>query len=156
GYVVVGVVGNAKYNSLRREIKPTFYEPYSGGYAFFELRTAADPMPLVPTITSLVTHENQDLALFRISTQKQAIDRQVFNERIIAQLSSFFGLLALVLACLGLYGLLSYEVTRRTREIGIRMAVGAQPRNVIGLVLMKAAALIVAGAVIGTATALAV
>src|ERR1051326_491606 len=156
GFVVVGVVGNTKYNTLRREIQPAFYHPDTDGNAVFELRTASDPMGLVPAIKNIVNHENQDLALFRISTQQEAIDRQVFAERITAQLSSFFGLLALVLACLGLYGLLSYEVTRRTREIGIRMAIGAQSRNVITLVLAKAVGLIIAGAIFGIAAALGV
>jgi predicted permease len=156
GYAIVGVVANAKYNSLRREIKPTFYMPNIGGDAFFELRTATDPAAMVPAVRNILTHENQDLALFRISTQMEAIDRQVFSERITAQLSSFFGLLALVLACLGLYGLLSYEVTRRTREIGIRMAVGAQSHDVIRLVLAKALMLIAAGAVAGIAVAIGV
>jgi ABC-type antimicrobial peptide transport system permease subunit len=103
-----------------------------------------------------VSRESEDLALFRISTQTQTMDRQLSSERITAQLSTFFGLLALVLACLGLYGLLSYEVTRRTREIGIRMAVGAQSHNVVGLVLTKAVGLIVAGAIAGIAVALGV
>ncbi len=156
GYVIVGVVANAKYNRLRRDIKPTFYTPQVGGDAFFELRTAVDPLTLVPAVRKLVTGENEDLALFRIATQAQAIDRQVFSERLTAQLSSFFGLLALVLACLGLYGLLSYEVMRRTREIGIRMAIGAQSHNVVRLVVGKAVALIIAGAAIGIAAALAV
>jgi predicted permease len=156
GFLVVGLVGNAKYNSLRREIKPTLYMPDTDGSAFFELRTATDPMALVPAVKNIVNHENQDLPLFRISTQKEMLERQVFVERITAQLSSFFGLLALVLACLGLYGLLSYEVTRRTREIGIRMAVGAQSHNVIGLVLTKAMGLIIAGAIAGIAVAVGV
>ncbi|HEX3092601.1 MAG TPA: ABC transporter permease, partial [Candidatus Angelobacter sp.] len=156
GFVIIGVVGNTKYNTLRREIQPTFYSPNIDGSAFFELRTALDPMALVPVAKDIANHENQDLALFRISTQKQMLDRQVFIERITAQLSSFFGLLALVLACLGLYGLLSYEVMRRTREIGIRMAVGAQSHNVIGLVLVKAIALIAGGAAIGIGVALGV
>jgi predicted permease len=156
GKTIVGVVANAKYNRLRREINPTFYVPQVGGWAFFELRTAMDPLTLVPSVKKLVNSENEDLALFRISTQTQAIDRQVFSERLTAQLASFFGLLALVLACLGLYGLLSYEVTRRTREIGIRMAVGAQSHNVVRLVLAKALALIAAGAAAGIIVALGV
>ena len=156
GYQIVGVVSDAKYNSLRREVKPTFYTPNIGGDAFFELRTATDPTAMIPAIRNIVSHENQDLALFRIATQSQAIDRQVFSERLTAQLASFFGLLALVLACLGLYGLLSYEVTRRTREIGIRMAIGAQSHNVVRLVVGKAVALIIAGAAIGIAVALGV
>ena len=156
GYQIVGIVANAKYNSLRRDVQPTFYMPNIGGDAFFELRTATDPTTMISAVRNIVGHENQDLALFRISTQIQAIDRQVSSERLTAQLASFFGLLALVLACLGLYGLLSYEVTRRTREIGIRMAVGAQSHNVVRLVLAKAVALIVAGAAVGIAVSLGV
>src|SRR5207244_3791199 len=105
------------YNSLRRNISPTFYEPNTGGETFFELRTAVDPASLIPAVRSTINHVNDNLALFRVNTERQQIDRQVSNERLVAQLSSFFGLLALVLACMGLYGLLSYEVTRRTREI---------------------------------------
>jgi macrolide transport system ATP-binding/permease protein len=156
GYQIVGVAADAKYNSLRREVNPTFYEPITGGDAFFELRTATDPTSMVSAVRNIVNHESEDLALYRVSTQTQAIDRQLSNERITAQLSTFFGLLALVLACLGLYGLLSYEVTRRTREIGIRMAVGAQSHNVVGLVLTKAVGLIVAGAIAGIAVAVGV
>lgn len=151
GYRIVGIVANAKYNSLRREIKPTFYRPNVGGDAFFELRTAGDPMAMMPAVRNIVSHESDDLALFRISTETQALDRQVVSERMTAQLASFFGLVALVLACMGLYGLLSYEVTRRTREIGIRMAVGAQSHNVVKLVLGKALVLIAAGAAVGLA-----
>lgn len=156
GYQIVGVAADAKYNSLRREVNPTFYEPISGGDAVFELRTATDPTSMIPAVRNIVNHESEDLALYRVSTQTQAIDRQLSSERITAQLSSFFGLLALVLACIGLYGLLSYEVTRRTREIGIRMAVGARWHNVIRLVLLKAVGLIAVGAIVGIAAALGV
>jgi predicted permease len=151
GYRIVGVVGNAKYDRMRREIMPSFYRPNIGGDAFFELRTAGDPSAMIPGVRNIVRQENDDLALFRISTQAEAIDRQLLSERMTAQLSSFFGVLALVLACLGLYGLLSYEVTRRTREIGIRMAIGAQPQNVIKLVLGKAMVLTAGGAAVGIA-----
>ena len=153
GYLIVGIVANSKYNSLRREITPCFYEPNIGGQAFFELRTGTAPLSLVPTVKNLVDQQSHDLAVFRISTETEAIDRQVFTEKMTARLSSLFGLLALLLACLGLYGLLSYEVTRRTREIGIRMAVGAQSHNVVGLVLMKAVGLIIIGAIVGIAVA---
>jgi predicted permease len=156
GYLIVGVVANSKYNSLRREITPCFYQPNVGGQAFFELRTGTDPLSVVPTVKNIVDRQSHDLAVFRISTETEAIDRQVFTEKMTARLSSLFGLLALLLACLGLYGLLSYEVTRRTREIGIRMAIGAQSHNVIGLVLAKAVGLIVAGAAVGIGVALGV
>jgi predicted permease len=151
GYRIVGVVGNAKYDKVRREIMPSFYVPNIGGDAFFELRTSGDPSAMIPGVRNIVRQENDDLALVRISTQTEAIDRQLVSERMTAQLSSFFGVLALVLACLGLYGLLSYEVTRRTREIGIRMAIGAQPQNVMKLVLGKALALTAGGAAAGIA-----
>jgi predicted permease len=156
GYRIVGVVGDAKYNQLRREIMPTFYQPNIGGDAFFELRTAGAPTAILPAVRHIVGQENPDLALFRISSASEAIDRQLVNDRMTAQLATFFGLLALLLACLGLYGLLSYEVTRRTREIGIRMAVGAQSYNVVRLVLGKALLLIAVGAMAGIAVALGV
>ena len=156
GFQIVGVVGDAKYSSLRREVSPTFYDPSTGSDAVFELRTATYPTSMVPAVRNIVRHESEDLALSEVSTQIEAVDRQLSSERITAQLSTFFGLLALVLACLGLYGLLSYEVTRRTREIGIRMAIGAQSHNVIGLVLVKASALIAGGAAAGIVVALGV
>jgi len=156
GFQIIGVVGDAKYNSLRREVNPTFYDPSTGSDAVFELRTATNPTSMVPAVRNIVRHESEDLALSEISTQIEAIDRQLSSERITAQLSAFFGLLALVLACLGLYGLLSYEVTRRTREIGIRMAVGAQSHNVVRLVLRKALWLILAGGVVGIGASLGV
>jgi predicted permease len=156
GFQIVGVAGDAKYNSLRREVSPTFYDPSTSSDAVFELRIATNPTSMVPAVRNIVRHQNEDLALSEVTTQTQAIDRQLSGERITAQLSTFFGLLALVLACLGLYGLLSYEVTRRTREIGIRMAVGAQSHNVVRLVLVKAVGLILVGSLAGIAVALGV
>jgi predicted permease len=156
GYQIVGVVRDTKYSELRRVINPTIYVPSSDGDAFFELRTAADPSSLVPAVRNTVNHVNDNLAMFRIDTQKGAIDRQLTEDRTVAQLSSFFGLLALVLACMGLYGLLSYEVTRRTREIGIRMAIGAQPTSVTRMVLGHGLSLAATGAVVGIAASLGV
>jgi ABC-type antimicrobial peptide transport system permease subunit len=103
-----------------------------------------------------VNRVDDNLAMVRIDTQKGQIDQQLSEDRMVAQLSSFFGLLALVLACLGLYGLLSYEVTRRTREIGIRMAIGAQAGNVIRLVMGQAVTVATLGAVAGVAISLGV
>jgi ABC-type antimicrobial peptide transport system permease subunit len=84
-----------------------------------------------------------------VMTESESIDRLLFQERMIARLSSLFGALALALACVGLYGLLSYEVTRRTREIGIRMALGARGRDVLGNILGQGLALAVSGLVFG-------
>ena len=156
GYEIVGVVRDTKYNELRREIHPMMYKPHSVGVATFELRTAADPQALLPAIREVVGQVNADLPLFNVTTQSQQIDRLLFQERLVARLAGFFGVLALVLACIGLYGLLSYEVSRRTREIGIRIALGAQPERVLKLVLQQGIALALVGAVVGIGVALGV
>ncbi|MGD0545703.1 MAG: ABC transporter permease [Candidatus Acidiferrales bacterium] len=156
GYEIVGVVRDAKYSNLRQEIAATMYVPQSGMPASFEVRTAADPQALLPSIRQVVADLNANIPIFRITTESEQIDRLLFQERLIARLSTFFGLLALVLACVGLYGLLSYEVSRRTREIGIRMALGAQERDVLRLVVKQGLVLALLGAVSGIAVALAV
>ena len=156
GYEIVGVVRDAKYNDLRREIHPMMYQPQNVGGATFELRTAADPQALLPAIREVVGQVNADLPLFNVTTQLQQIDRLLFQERLVARLAGFFGVLALVLACIGLYGLLSYEVSRRTREIGIRIALGAQPESVLRLVLRQGIALAIVGAIVGIGVALGV
>jgi predicted permease len=156
GYEIIGVVRDAKYNSLRRDIQAMMYTPQSVGAASFELRTAADPQAILPAIREVVAQVNTNLPLFNVTTESQQIDRLLFQERLVARLSGFFGLLALVLACVGLYGLLSYEVSRRTREIGIRLALGAQPASVLQLVLRQGIVLAVIGAAVGIGVALGV
>jgi predicted permease len=156
GYEIIGVVRDTKYNDLRREINPTMYTPQNRGGASFEVRTAGDPQALVPAIRRVVAQINPNLPLRDVTTESQQIDRLLFQERLIARLSAFFGLLALVLACIGLYGLLSYEVARRTREIGIRMALGAQVGDVLRLVVRQGFALALVGAAVGFGVALGV
>jgi ABC-type antimicrobial peptide transport system permease subunit len=109
---------------------------------------------LIPAARSIVRKLDSHLPSPDFKTQTEQIDRSLFRERLVAHLSSFFGLLALALACLGLYGLLSYEVSRRTREIGIRAAMGAQQRDVFRLVVGQGVVLVIVGAVVGTAGAL--
>lgn len=149
GWQVVGVVADAKYNNVRREIKPTVYVPASGAAVFFEVRTAAAPKLLIPSVRDLVNRSDSKLALFGISTQTEQVDELLQADRMLARLSSLFGVLALTLACIGLYGLLSYEVAQRTREIGIRMAVGARRLNVIHMIIKRALALALVGAAVG-------
>ena len=156
GWQIVGVVRDAKYNQVRREVNPTAYVPQGGGAAFFELRTQGEPAQLTPVIRSVVSHKDSNLALFQVSTQMERIESSLLGDRLLAQLSSYFGLLALLLACTGLYGLLSYEVARRTREIGIRMAVGARQHNVIRMIVRQAVALALAGSLIGIVVSLVV
>jgi predicted permease len=155
GWEIVGVVADAKYNSLRRDVEPTTYIPHSGGMVSFSLRTAMDPVSFVPLVRSVVKQMDSNLPVFRVKTVSQQIDQQVFKERLMARLAGFFAALALILACIGLYGLVSYEVARRTREIGIRTALGAEKQDVLRLVLGQGMRLAIAGAVLGVALALA-
>jgi predicted permease len=155
GWEIVGIVADAKYNKLRRDVEPTTYIPNSGGMVSFSLRTATDPASFVPLIRSVVNQMDSNLPVFSVKTVSQQMEQQVFKERLIARLAGFFGALALILACIGLYGLVSYEVARRTREIGIRTALGAGKQDVLRLVLGQGMRLAGAGAVLGIALALA-
>lgn len=154
GYEIVGVVRDTKYNNLRRGIEPMMYTPQRASRAALEVRTAADPRALLPAIRDVMAHLNTNLPLMNVTTESQQIDRLLFEERLIARLSGFFGALALALACIGLYGLLSYEVSRRTREIGIRMALGAQARDVLRMIVREGLALAAIGALIGIGASL--
>jgi len=153
---IVGIVGDAKYENLRKSVEPTAYVPLQGGAAHFAIRTSTHAEALIPTVRRVVASIDDNLPLFDIRTQTATIDRSLFNERLVAQLSSVFGVLALILACVGLYGLLSYEVARRTREIGIRTALGAQSREVFRLVLRQGLTLTLFGALVGIAAAIGV
>jgi predicted permease len=155
GWAIVGVVRDAKYNDLRREVHPTMYVP-SGDAGTFELRTAGDPESLVSAVRNVVRQAGPDLPIVGIKTQTQQIDTMLFQERLIARLASLFGLLSLLLASIGLYGLLAYEVTNATREIGIRVALGAPLAEVLRGVVRHGVVLTAAGAVVGITASLAV
>jgi predicted permease len=148
-YEIVGVVGDTKYDNLRREIQPGVYIPLVNGGAYFEMRTVGNPSALVPAVRDLAKRLDSNLPLFGVHTQMESIEGLVVQERMIARLSTFFGLLALLLACVGLYGLLSYEVARRTREIGIRLSLGAERRDVTRLIVMRGMRLTAVGVVLG-------
>jgi predicted permease len=156
GYRIVGVVADTKYARLRREIVPTMFVPLVGNNAHFELRTAGDPTALMQQVRSIVAQADSNLPLFQVRTQTQQIEQTLYQERLMSRLSSFFAMLALVLACIGLYGLLSYEVARRTRELGIRMALGARRRELMRLVVRRGLLLALTGIVIGIGAALGV
>ncbi|HEV2223792.1 MAG TPA: ABC transporter permease [Candidatus Acidoferrales bacterium] len=156
GWEIIGVTGDTKYTDLRRAIHPMLYLPFTSGSAQFELRTAVDPKALIPTVRQIVKQADSNLPLVDIRTQTEQIDELLVRERLVARVSGFFGVLALVLACVGLYGLLSYEVSRRTREIGIRMALGADRRDLLRLVIGQGIVLAIVGAALGIGVALGV
>ncbi len=148
-WAIVGVVGDTKYDDLRREIQPGVYVPLATGGAYFEVRTAANPSSLVPQVRDIANRLDSNLPLFGVRTQTDAVESLMTQERVIARLSSFFGLLALVLACIGIYGLLAYEVARRTREIGIRMSLGAERADVTRLIIARGMKLTALGLILG-------
>ncbi len=156
GWEIVGVVSDAKYDNLREPVAPTMYAPNSGSNTSFEVRTRTNPTAMTAAIRGVVSQMDSNLPVFEVHTQTELIDQLLVSERMIAQLSGFFGALALILACIGLYGLLSYEVSRRTREIGIRMALGAQQRDVLRLVVGQGIVLAIVGAAVGIGAALGV
>jgi len=155
-YEIVGIVGDTKYDSLRKKIAPTAYLPMGPEPGSFEIRTAMNPRALIPAVRQVLAELDSNLVLLNAKTQIEQIDQGLYQERLLASLSSLFAALALALACIGLYGLLSYEVTRRTHEIGVRMAMGAEQRNVLLLVVGKGIALAVFGITAGIAAALGV
>ncbi len=109
---IVGVVGNTKYAKLREDNPPILYLPLDGGGARFEVRTALAPESLMPAVREIVARHDSELPVFNVMTEEKSIEQQTSEERLLARLSSFFGGLALLLACIGLYGLLSYHVGR--------------------------------------------
>lgn len=153
GWVIDGVVSDAKYEDLRGAVQPTMYVPSSGLQTSFVLRTARNVAALTPAIRGIVSQMDSNLPVFNVHTQTQLIDQLLIRERMIGQLSGFFGIVALVLACIGLYGLLAYQVARRTREIGIRMALGAERHDVLRLVVRQGIVLAVVGAACGAVVA---
>ena len=153
---IVGVVGDTKYDTLRDEEAPTAYIPLASGGASFEIRTALAPAELMPAVRNVVNAVDPNIPIMRLRTQTDSIDRLLFNERLVARLLGLFAALGLMLACIGLYGLLSYEVERRTREIGIRTALGAQRSTIWSMVVRQGILLVTVGALAGCGAAFAV
>jgi ABC-type antimicrobial peptide transport system permease subunit len=121
----------------------------------FQVRTAGDPAPIVGAIREAVRQVDSGLPLMDVSTQAEQIDKNLQQERVFAQAYAMFGALAMLIASIGLFGLMSYSVARRTNEIGIRMALGAESRHVLRLVMSESMTLVLLGIVVGLAAALA-
>jgi ABC-type antimicrobial peptide transport system permease subunit len=152
-YEIIGVVGDTKYESVRAGFAPTAYLLLKDKGATFALRTALTPAMLIPAVRKVVKDVDDNLPVFGVRTQAEAINRYLLNERMVTGLFALFGVLGLVLSCIGLYGLLSYNVALRTREIGIRVALGAQRRDALFLIIREALILIIFGSMAGTVAA---
>jgi predicted permease len=157
-YEVVGVVKDAHYFGLREALEPMVYVPTwrpGAGPRTLCFRTNREAPELIEVVRRQVTAIDPAIPVLDWKTMKQQIDNNILEDRLIATLSGFFGFLALLLAGVGLYGVISYAVTRRTREIGIRMALGAERSSVLWLVIRDASLLVITGAALGIPSALA-
>ena len=149
---IVGVAGDAKYTDLRTEMGPTIYLPALQrieGNANFAVRVAGDPAAALAAIRGAVREIDPSLPVLNLRTQREQVERLHGPERLFARLSTFFGLTALALVAVGLHGLLSHAVQRRTGEIGLRLAVGAEPWQMRSMIVAEAATLAAAGAAVG-------
>ena len=152
---IVGVVRDVRDHSLKDQIARRFYVPAFQPFAspldgvILELRTRADPTSMIAAARAAILKIDSTLPVLESKPLSLSIAEELAQERLVAQLSTFFGLLALTLAALGLYGVMSYAMARRTNEIGIRMALGAQPGNVLGMVMGESLLLVAGGVVIG-------
>jgi len=154
---IVGVVRDAKYDSVREPAPPTMYVSYlqsGAGGGTIAVRTAGDPAALTNSVREAVRQVDPNLPMMDVSTQLETVDQLLQRERTFAQAYALFGALAMTVAAIGLFGLMSYNVSRRTNEIGIRMALGAQRRDVLGLVMRESMILVAVGVAIGVGTAL--
>jgi predicted permease len=150
---IVGVVKNAKEGHVRDKDRPYFYRPYSQfgklfGMSFY-LRSQQDPLLMANTLRETVRGADPNLPVYELKTVQRVVDEDLFAERVIAGLSAAFGGLAALLAALGIYGVLAYLVTQRTREIGIRVALGAASGHVRGLVFKEVGFMVLGGTVVG-------
>jgi predicted permease len=158
---IVGVVGNALDRELKDKIEPQHYMPISqidepSGVFRYAIRTANDPKAMTEAVRNAIKEVDPALPVDNIRTLDSLIDNTINNEIIIAKLSSFFGILALVLASIGLYGVMSYMIAGRTRELGLRIALGAQRGTVLGMVMKECMILVAIGIVVGIPSAIAV
>jgi hypothetical protein len=159
---IVGICGDVKYDRVEKAIQPTYYVPYrqhgdpDGGMGMtYEISTRRTIADIVPELRAAVESVDRNLPVLDVRTQEQQIDSTMREQAVLAELSGCFGLLALVLASIGIYGIMAYSVSRRTNEIGIRMALGAQPRRVRRMVMREASWMVLIGVALGLGGAVA-
>jgi len=157
--MIVGVAQNAKYSEVKRKVPPLFFRPYRQdndlGSASFYVRTAGDPAQMASSVTAVVKRLDPNLPVEELKTLTQQVRDNTFLDRMMTTLSSLFAGLATLLAAVGLYGVLAYTVSQRTREIGLRMALGAAPARVRSMVLKQVGWMTLVGGIIGLAGAVA-
>ena len=156
---IVGVSKDARYGDVKREIPPVVYIPYDQGYPLpnemtYALRTAGDPLSYVNSLREVIRQADGRMPVANVRTQAAEINDDIHQEIMLADLCSVFAILALTIACVGLYGTMSYTVARRTGEIGIRMALGAQRATVVRALLREVLVLVAAGLAISVPAAL--
>jgi predicted permease len=157
---IVGVIGDVKYENAKEAAEPTAYRPIlqvqnSDAYSSnVEIRTTGDAANLAPMVRGVLKQVDPKLPVFGVTTLREQLNGALRQEKLVAELVSFFGLLALLLACIGLYGVMAHGVVRRTKEIGIRMALGAERRRIVWMVMRETILLVLIGIVIGVPVAL--
>ena len=155
---IIGVSADTRYSNLQDQPPPQHFDLYRqakevGGVTYI-VRTRLKPEAIVPSLRAVVKDIDRDLPLLDVRSQRQQIDATITQERVFASLTAAFGILALALACVGIYGIMAYTVSQRTNEIGIRLALGAERSQVRGMVLKEAGWLAAAGVVVGVVAAL--
>jgi ABC-type antimicrobial peptide transport system permease subunit len=151
-FEVVGIAKDVKFQSLQEDIVDLDYVPYTQhptGYGDFEVRYTGSFDTISTAVQQTIHSVHRTLPIMNVMTMEQQISRSIVEQRLVAQLSAFFGLLAVFLSAIGIYGLMSYTVSRRTNEIGIRMALGAARSNVRWMVMREILLLVGTGLAIG-------
>ncbi len=160
-FEIVGLVRNARYRFLRREMLPVAYTAFHDGKGLlqggtFVVRTTArDPLAVASILRAEIPRDQPEFRVTSVQTEQSLIDAQTVRERLLAMLALFFAAVALLLAGVGLYGVLDYSVFQRRREIGIRMAIGAQPADIVRRVMAAIFSMVLAGAAVGLALGMA-
>jgi ABC-type antimicrobial peptide transport system permease subunit len=155
--MIVGVVKDSHYSDVKQQIRPVYYLPYKQdttvGSLSFYVRTSLPANTLMPQVRATIAKLDRNLPVVDLKTMRQQISEDVYLDRMITTLSASFAALATLLAAIGLYGMLAYSVVQRTKEIGVRMALGANSSRILMMVLRDVASITILGIAIGAVAA---